>query len=230
MATTERDVRERDAVRVRRAVPRLRAADTHPVIRPRVRPGAETVVEFRGVSKLYGPGGIGLERATFAVNRQEMVFLVGATGSGKSTIMRLLIKELEPTEGTIRVAGRDLEEIERKKVPYYRRNVGVVFQDFKLLPTRTVYDNIAYALQVTGASRKQIRATLPDILHLTGLSTKLHNYPHQLSGGEQQPRRHDRDRRLARQRDGRPHAPPRDRTAPRANRPRRGLWAVRLER
>ena len=115
-----------------------------------------------------------------------MVFLVGPTGSGKSTIMRLLIKELEPTDGRIRVAGRDLADIERKKVPYYRRNVGVVFQDFKLLPTRTVYDNIAYALQVTGASRKQIRATLPDILRLTGLSTKLHNYPHQLSGGEQQ--------------------------------------------
>ncbi len=146
----------------------------------------ETVVEFRGVSKLYGPGGIGLERATFAVRRQEMVFLVGPTGSGKSTIMRLLIKELEPTDGRILVAGRDLEKIERKKVPYYRRNVGVVFQDFKLLPTRTVYDNIAYALQVTGASRKQIRATLPDILRLTGLSTKLHNFPHQLSGGEQQ--------------------------------------------
>jgi cell division transport system ATP-binding protein len=146
----------------------------------------EVVVEFRGVSKLYGPGGVGLERATFAVRRQEMVFLVGPTGSGKSTIMRLLIKELDPTDGRILVAGRDLDKIERKKVPYYRRNVGVVFQDFKLLPTRTVYDNIAYALQVTGASRKQIRATLPDVLRLTGLSTKLHNYPHQLSGGEQQ--------------------------------------------
>src|SRR6202161_4420176 len=158
MATTERDVTEREVVRVRRAVPRLRAASAHPVIRPRIRPGADTVVEFRGVSKLYGPGGIGLERATFAVRRQEMVFLVGPTGSGKSTIMRLLIKEMEPTDGRIRVAGRDLAEIERKKVPYYRRNVGVVFQDFKLLPTRTVYDNIAYALQVTGASRKQIRA------------------------------------------------------------------------
>ena len=142
-----------------------------------IRDDREKVVEFRGVSKLYGPGGIGLERATFAVRRQEMVFLVGPTGSGKSTIMRLLIKELEPTDGRIRVAGRDLSEIERKKVPYYRRNVGVVFQDFKLLPTRTVYDNIAYALQVTGASRKQIRATLPDILRLTGLSTKLHNFP-----------------------------------------------------
>jgi cell division transport system ATP-binding protein len=153
---------------------------------PPVRDDRDTVVEFRGVSTLYGPGGIGLERATFAIRRQEMVFLVGPTGSGKSTIMRLLIKELEPTDGRIRVAGRDLADIERKKVPYYRRNVGVVFQDFKLLPTRTVYDNIAYALQVTGAPRKQIRATLPDILRLTGLSTKLHNYPHQLSGGEQQ--------------------------------------------
>jgi cell division transport system ATP-binding protein len=153
---------------------------------PHVRDERARVVEFRGVSKLYGPGGIGLDRATFAVRRQEMVFLVGPTGSGKSTIMRLLIKELEPTEGRILVAGRDLDKIERKKVPYYRRNVGVVFQDFKLLPTRTVYDNIAYALQVTGASRKQIRATLPDILRLTGLSTKLHNYPSQLSGGEQQ--------------------------------------------
>ena len=158
MAATERDVRERDAVRRRRcgaSVTRCaRALTRRPSqapVRPRVQPGADTVVEFRGVSKLYGPGGIGLERATFAVNRQEMVFLVGSTGSGKSTIMRLLIKELEPTEGTIRVAGRALEEIERKKVPYYRRNVGVVFQDFKLLPTRTVYDNIAYALQVTGA-------------------------------------------------------------------------------
>jgi cell division transport system ATP-binding protein len=147
---------------------------------------AETVVQFSGVSKLYGSADIGLQRASFAIARQEFVFLVGATGSGKSTIMRLLIKELDPTEGTIHVAGRDLSEIDGKKVAFYRRNVGVVFQDFKLLPTRTVYDNIAYALQVTGAPRKQIRSTLPDILRLTGLSTKLHNYPHQLSGGEQQ--------------------------------------------
>jgi cell division transport system ATP-binding protein len=154
--------------------------------RPANTPNANTVVEFRGVTKRYDSGDTGLERATFAIDRQEFVFLVGSTGSGKSTIMRLLIKELDPTEGVIRVAGRSLEEIERKRVPYYRRNVGVVFQDFKLLPTRTVYDNIAYALQVTGASRKQIRASLPDILRLTGLSTKLHNYPHQLSGGEQQ--------------------------------------------
>ena len=149
-------------------------------------PGANTVVDFRRVTKTYDSGDTGLELATFAIDRQEFVFLVGSTGSGKSTIMRLLIKEIDPTEGIIRVAGRHLAEIDRGRVPYYRRNIGVVFQDFKLLPTRTVYDNIAYALQVTGASRKQIRASLPDILRLTGLSTKLHNYPHQLSGGEQQ--------------------------------------------
>ncbi len=148
--------------------------------------GARTqVVDFRAVSKLY-TGDVGLDQATFSVDREEFVFLVGSTGSGKSTVMRLLIKELEPTSGAICVAGHDLSEISRKRVPFYRRNIGVVFQDFKLLPNRTVYDNVAYALQVTGGSRKDIRAKVPDILRLTGLSTKLHNYPDQLSGGEQQ--------------------------------------------
>ena len=144
------------------------------------------MIEFRGVSKLYASGDVGLDQATFSIDREEFVFLVGSTGSGKSTVMRLLIKELEPTEGTIRVAGHDLSQINRKRVPFYRRNIGVVFQDFKLLPNRTVYDNVAYALQVTGGSRQEIRAKVPDILRLTGLSTKLHNYPDQLSGGEQQ--------------------------------------------
>ena len=144
------------------------------------------MIDFRAVEKHYDVGAVGLDQASFSVQRGEFVFLVGSTGSGKSTIMRLLIKELEPTGGTIGVAGRDLSEITRRRVPYYRRNIGVVFQDFKLLPNRTVYDNVAYALQVTGGSRKDIRAKVPDILRLTGLSTKLHNYPDQLSGGEQQ--------------------------------------------
>ena len=144
------------------------------------------VIQFRGVSKTYESGDVGLENATFSIPRGEFVFIVGQTGSGKSTIMRLLLKEHEPTGGRIVVAGRDLSEIEDKKVPYYRRNLGVVFQDFKLLPNRTVYDNVAYALQVTGRSRKEIRSKVPDILRLTGLATKLHNYPDQLSGGEQQ--------------------------------------------
>jgi len=149
-------------------------------------PDARNVVEFRDVSMHYPDGGIGLEGATFNVRRGEFVFLVGSTGSGKSTVMRLLTKALEPTAGHVRVAGRALRDIERRKVPYYRRNLGVVFQDFKLLPSRTVYDNVAYALSATGATRKEIRAKVPDILRLTGLSTKLHSYPDQLSGGEQQ--------------------------------------------
>ncbi len=149
-------------------------------------PDARNVIEFRDVCMHYPAGDIGLDHATFNVRRGEFVFIVGSTGSGKSTIMRLLIKEREPTSGTIRVAGKELEGIDRGKIPYYRRNIGVVFQDFKLLPNRTVYDNVAYALSATGANRKEIRAKVPDILRLTGLSTKLHNYPDQLSGGEQQ--------------------------------------------
>jgi cell division transport system ATP-binding protein len=144
------------------------------------------IIEFRSVSMKYPSGDIGLDQATFAVAREDFVFLVGATGSGKSTVIRLLIKELDPTEGIIRVAARELRDVERKRVPYYRRNIGVVFQDFKLLPNRTVYDNVAYALQVTGGTRREIREKVPDILRLTGLSLKLHNYPDQLSGGEQQ--------------------------------------------
>ncbi|HEY4828770.1 MAG TPA: cell division ATP-binding protein FtsE [Solirubrobacteraceae bacterium] len=144
------------------------------------------MIEFRGVSKRYSGGDVGLDEVSFSIERGAFVFLVGATGSGKSTVMRLLIKELDPTGGTIRVAGRSLNEITRRRIAFYRRNLGVVFQDFKLLPTRTVYDNVAYALQVTGGTRRDIRDKVPDILRLTGLSTKLHNYPNQLSGGEQQ--------------------------------------------
>src|SRR3954466_14986653 len=145
------------------------------------------VVEFHKVTRTYDARGeTGLRDVTFTVARGEFVFLVGSTGSGKSTLMRLLIKELEPQAGRIRVAGRDLATIERRKVPYYRRNLGVVFQDFKLLPNRTVYDNVAYALRATGHARREIRQKVPDILRLTGLSTKLHNFPDQLSGGEQQ--------------------------------------------
>ncbi|HWI21876.1 MAG TPA: cell division ATP-binding protein FtsE [Baekduia sp.] len=166
----------------------------HTVQRPRAqarkagpaRPTGKPLIDFRGVSKTYESGDVGLKRVSFSITPGEFVFLVGSTGSGKSTIMRLLIKEHEPTEGTISVAGRDLSEVTRSKVPHYRRNLGIVFQDFKLLPNRTVYDNVAYALQVTGAGRKEIREKVPDILRLTGLATKLHSYPDQLSGGEQQ--------------------------------------------
>jgi cell division transport system ATP-binding protein len=168
MATTEADIRARDGLPEAPSAPR-------PV-----------VIEFARVTKLYPSGDTGVDDVSFTIRRGEFVFLVGSTGSGKSTLMRLLIKELEPSSGTIRVAGRSLADITRPKIPYYRRNLGVVFQDFKLLPNRTVHDNVAYALQVTGGGRREIRAKVPDILRLTGLSTKLHSYPDQLSGGEQQ--------------------------------------------
>ncbi len=184
MAATEADLRARR--RAARSTPERTPEDTRTRAAVSPRATSSSVIEFRGVSKTYESGDVGLENATFSVDRGDFVFLVGHTGSGKSTIMRLLIKEHEVTSGSIVVAGRSLDEIDAKKVPYYRRNLGIVFQDFKLLPNRTVYENVAYALQVTGSGRKEIRAKVPDILRLTGLSLKLHNYPHQLSGGEQQ--------------------------------------------
>jgi cell division transport system ATP-binding protein len=177
MAATERHARRRERSHARPALPPVPAA------RPPV-PGA--VIDFANVSKRYPSGDTGLENVSFAVQPGEFVFLVGASGSGKSTTIRLLIKETEPTRGTIRVAGRELAAISRRRIPYYRRNIGVVFQDYKLLPNRTVYENVAYALQVTGGTRREIRSKVPDILRLTGLSLKLHNRPDQLSGGEQQ--------------------------------------------
>ena len=144
------------------------------------------VVEFRDVTKIYDGGSVGLEGASLKIGRGEFVFLVGPTGCGKSTCIRLLMKELEATKGEIDIAGKTLGEIPRSRVPYLRRNIGTVFQDYKLLPNRTVYDNVAYSLQVIGESRQEIRRKVPDILRMVGLSTKLHNVPDELSGGEQQ--------------------------------------------
>ena len=144
------------------------------------------VVQFEDVSKVYDGGHVGLERVSMRIGRGEFVFLVGPTGCGKSTCIRLLMKELEPTSGAVSVAGRDLANVTPKRLPYLRRNIGVIFQDYKLLPNRTVYANVAYALEVIGESRESIRRKVPDILRLVGLSTKLHNYPDELSGGEQQ--------------------------------------------
>jgi cell division transport system ATP-binding protein len=188
--TAPRSTTDRQRAAARRAAAAGQTG-THPAVAPagasRVPPShPNAVIEFRGVTKAYDNTHAGVQDASFSVHRGEFLFLIGQTGAGKSTLMKLLLKEMEPDSGTIRVGGRDLREITRKKVPFYRRNLGVVFQDFKLLPNRTVHDNVAYALQVTGATRKQIRRQVPDILRLTGLSTKLHHYPHQLSGGEQQ--------------------------------------------
>jgi len=149
-------------------------------------PTAIPVVEFKAVSKVYDGGSVGLDDASVRIGRGEFVFLVGPTGCGKSTCIRLLLKELEPSKGDILIAGKELGGMPRSRVPFLRRNLGVVFQDYKLLPNRTVYDNVAYSLQVIGESRQEIRRKVPDILRLVGLSTKLHNFPDELSGGEQQ--------------------------------------------
>ena len=144
------------------------------------------IIELSDVTKVYPGGHMALDRVNLTVGRGEFVFLVGPTGCGKSTLIKMLIRELAASEGSVKIAGRDIGKLPEKKIPQLRRNIGTVFQDFKLLPDRTVYDNVAYALQVIGASRAEIREQVPQTLRLVGLSTKLHSYPDQLSGGEQQ--------------------------------------------
>jgi len=154
--------------------------------RPRTRGRRAPIIELSEVTKVYPGGHMALDRVSLAIGRGEFVFLVGPTGCGKSTLIKMLIRELNATEGSVRIAGRDIGTLPEKKIPQLRRNIGTVFQDFKLLPNRTVYDNVAYALQVIGASRAEIREQVTATLRLVGLSTKLHSYPDQLSGGEQQ--------------------------------------------
>lgn len=144
------------------------------------------MIKFEDVTKIYPPETIGLESIDVHIEKGEFVFLVGASGSGKSTFIRLLIKELEPDRGRILVGGRDLGTLRRWKVPYLRRNIGCVFQDFKLLTNKTVADNVLYALQVTGSEERASRRKVDEILGLVGLAHKVGNYPNELSGGEQQ--------------------------------------------
>ena len=144
------------------------------------------MIIFESVTKIYEPGVAALSDVSFVIDKGEFVFIVGPSGCGKSTVIRLLLKELEPTSGRIVVAGRDLTRLKRSKVPFLRRNVGCVFQDFKLLPNRTAAENVADALKVQGESRTEIRRKLPEALGLVGLSQKMNSYPDELSGGEQQ--------------------------------------------
>jgi cell division transport system ATP-binding protein len=144
------------------------------------------VVELREATVVYPGGHLGLDQVSLSIGRGEFAFIVGPTGCGKSTLIKLLIRDLEPAAGNVFIAGRDINELPPDRVPYLRRRIGTVFQDFKLLDNRTVYDNVAYALQVTGAKRREIREKVPDILRLVGLAAKIHSYPDQLSGGEQQ--------------------------------------------
>ncbi|MDX6511481.1 MAG: cell division transport system ATP-binding protein [Gaiellaceae bacterium] len=148
--------------------------------------GPGTMISFQEVTKIYEPNVTALEKVSFVIEKGEFVFVVGASGSGKSTLIRLLLKELEPTTGRIIVGGRDLTRLKRSKVPLLRRNIGCVFQDFKLLPSRTAAENVAYALKVQGESAASVRRKVPEVLNLVGLAHKMNSLPDELSGGEQQ--------------------------------------------
>ena len=172
----------RAAARRERERPRALGRDRRSVLRP----GDGSMVVFEGVSKVYGGEHVGLDDVSLSIDSGEFVFLVGPSGSGKSTFIRLLIKEFDPSQGSITVGGRNLGRLRRSKVPYLRRAIGCVFQDYKLLAGRTVYENVAYALQVIGESPRNTRRKVPEILSLVGLSDKADRLPNELSGGEQQ--------------------------------------------
>lgn len=144
------------------------------------------MIELRNVTKTYSKGVQALTNINLKIEKEDFVFLVGPSGAGKSTFIKLLLKEEEPTEGSIIIDNTDVTKLSRRKIPYHRRNIGIVFQDFRLLPNKTVYENVAFAMEIIEASSKEIRRQVPMMLGMVGLSDKASAYPHQLSGGERQ--------------------------------------------
>jgi len=145
------------------------------------------VIRFENVTKVYpGTSRPALNKLDLEIPKGQFVFLVGASGSGKSTFLRLVLKEERATRGIVRVAGKDVAKLSSWKVPHLRRMIGVVFQDFRLLPNKTAFENVAFALQVIGKPRHAIAHTVPEVLDLVGLKGKERRFPHELSGGEQQ--------------------------------------------
>jgi cell division transport system ATP-binding protein len=144
------------------------------------------MIKTQGVEKVFKGGIVALEEISIDIEKGEFVFIVGPSGSGKSTFIKLLTKEEEPTAGEVYVAGKNLASLPRWRIPYLRRNVGCVFQDFKLLPNKTVFENVAFGLEVIGRPRAVVKRQVPQILELVGLGEKLHRFPDELSGGEQQ--------------------------------------------
>ena len=144
------------------------------------------MIQFINVSKEYKNGVKALSNVNLTIKKGEFVFLVGPSGAGKSTIIKLILKEEDPTEGKIYLNDMDITKVKNRKVPYIRRKVGVVFQDFRLLPNKTVYENVAFAMEIVGAHPKEIRRNVPMVLGMVDLSRKAHCYPDELSGGEHQ--------------------------------------------
>ena len=144
------------------------------------------MIKLEHVSKSYTAGIPALNDVSLDIEEGEFVFIVGDSGSGKSTLIKLLLKEREPTEGTITINNKKLNKIKRRQIPKFRRNIGVVFQDFRLLKDRNIYDNVAFAQKVIGESNRSIKKNVPSMLSMVGLAAKYRSYPRQLSGGEQQ--------------------------------------------
>ena len=144
------------------------------------------MIEFRNVSKVYETGTEAVHNANFKIDKGEFVFLVGSSGSGKSTLIKLILKEEEPTRGNIIINGKDTTLLKPKRVPFLRRSMGVVFQDFRLLPDKTVYENVAFAMYIVKATPRHIRRQVSMVFSMVGLSAKAKMYPNELSGGEQQ--------------------------------------------
>ena len=144
------------------------------------------MILLSNVTKTYPNGSTALDDVSFFIERGEFVFIVGPSGSGKSTLIKLLMHEEVPTDGQVIINNKDIGKLKRREIPYLRRSMGVVFQDFRLLSNKTVYENVAFAMDIIGASRKEIRRQVPNVLSLVGLSHKAKSYPRELSGGEQQ--------------------------------------------
>jgi cell division transport system ATP-binding protein len=144
------------------------------------------MIDFKNVTKVYNNNVLALSNLNIQIDKGEFVFLVGPSGAGKSTFIKMLLKEIDPTAGTVIVGGTDLTKLTHKEIPYYRRKIGVVFQDFRLIPTLNIFENVAFALRVIGASEREIQKKVPMVLSMVGLSKKRNAFPHELSGGEQQ--------------------------------------------
>ncbi len=144
------------------------------------------MIEFKNVSKVYENDTAALKNISLSIEKGEFLFMVGPSGSGKSTFIKLLIKEIEETSGSIFIAGRNICNLKSSRIPQLRRNIGCVFQDFKLLPNKTAFENVAFALEVIGRPGYEVKVQVPQVLKLVGLHNRERSYPHQLSGGEQQ--------------------------------------------
>lgn len=144
------------------------------------------MIEFRNVTKVYDNGTVALKNINLHIDRGEFVFIVGASGAGKSTFLKTIMREEVPTSGTILINNYDLTRMSKKEIPYFRRTMGIVFQDFRLIPKMTVFDNVAFAMRVIGSDEESIAKRVPQVLELVGLEDKMDSYPSEISGGEQQ--------------------------------------------